>query len=330
MLKRKKTTSTTKVSLSSQSRSLKRMNRSYGRNVLFNCHSRYHGPDRVSREIKIALSDNLHYNEKYNPHPNDYSIDVSSRHGNIGNLFGKSFDVIYLVNCPDDVYIETDEDDMGDWNLDLFQNLDDILNDNGVIITRVAETGIDALLNTYNYLHNTDFSFSGFNEDDEMSPTKLNAMNLKIKKKFLRDIIPIIRRMMKDFLKRNHFRFKLLSRRENEQYIYKEFSNRTDDSIHEFFVLRKISNQPSFTATSPQSVTPSSLRSSTKTNTKTNGGKSPFVSKPSVKKTKTRKTSKKPSQNIKKVTTSTRGGKSQSKKTKSKDVIKKVHVRRNL
>ena len=269
MFKRKRTitTTTTRVSPSSQSRYLKRTNVNRttresirGRNILFNCHSRYHGPERVSKEIKVLSSDKLHFNEKYKPHPNDYRIDVSRSHENIRDKFGKTFDVIYLVNCPSDVYIEMYDDDMGNWSPVLFQNLDSILNEDGIIVTRLAETAMEAMLNTYNATNRTNYSFSGFNEDDDISHTKLDSINLKIKRKFLRETIPILRKMTRDFLKFNNLGLKLLSRADNEHYVHKNFSNRTEDSIHEFFVIKKIANQtPNYS--SPNSITPMSLRS---------------------------------------------------------------------
>jgi hypothetical protein len=249
---------------------------SSGRNVLLNCHSYHHdndsGSKHISNELILNSSDNLYYNELYNAHPTDYQIDISKSHGinKIVDKFKKTFDIIYLVNCPDNVYIKTDIDNMGIWNSELFENLYYLTNDNGVVITRIAETGINALLETYNYENNTDYEFSGFSEDEDLNSVDFNSINLKVKKTFLKEIIPIIRRMMKQFLKQNDMGFKLLSRNMSNKYIHKNFSQRIDDSIYEFFVIQKVPkrNQSLMSKTnnsnyneSPQSVTPDSLLS---------------------------------------------------------------------
>lgn len=241
----------------------KRTNTTDGRNVLFNCHSLNHGSEMVSKEIIIDRSDNLYYNELYNSHSTDYSIDITPRDYDLESKFGRKFDIIYLVNCPDDVYItadykenEDDDDDyeddddnkMGEFNLNLFQNLDSIMNNDGVIITKIAETGINSLLNTYNTKHNTRYHFSGFNESDELSLSELNSINLKIKKYFEGEIIPIIREMMKDFLKNNDLGFVLLELKQNKKHIHENFSDRIDDSIDEFLVIKKV-NKNNFKST---------------------------------------------------------------------------------
>lgn len=241
-----------------------------GRNVLLNCHSYNHdndsGSKHISNELVLNSSDNLYYNELYNAHPTDYQIDISKSHGinnEIVDKFQKTFDIIYLVNCPDNVYINTDNDDMGIWNPELFENLYYLTNDNGVVITRIAETGINALLETYNYENNTNYEFSGFSEDEDLSSVDFNSINLKIKKMFLKEIIPIIRRMLKQFLKQNDMGFKLLSRNMSNKYIHKNFSQRIDDSIYEFFVIQKVlKKKDTFSSNqSPQSATPNSLLS---------------------------------------------------------------------
>jgi len=247
-----------------------------GRNVLLNCHSYHHdndeGSEHISNELILNSSDNLYYNELYNAHPTDYQIDISKSHGinKIVDKFKKTFDIIYLVNCPDNVYIKTDIDNMGIWNSELFENLYYLTNDNGVVITRIAETGINALLETYNYENNTDYEFSGFSEDEDLNSVDFNSINLKVKKMFLKEIIPIIRRMMRQFLKQNDVGFKLLNRNMSNKYIHKNFSQRIDDSIYEFFVIQKVpkrngtstlkTNNSNYNE-SPQSVTPDSLLS---------------------------------------------------------------------
>lgn len=247
-----------------------------GRDVLLNCHSYHHDNDidskHISNELILNSSDNLYYNELYNAHPIDYQIDISKSDGinKIVDKFQKTFDIIYLVNCPDNVYIKTDIDNMGIWNLELFENLYYLTNDNGVVITRIAETGINALLETYNYENNTDYEFSGFSEDEDLNSVDFNSINLKIKKSFLKEIIPIIRRMMKQFLKQNDMGFKLLGRNMSNKYIHKNFSQRIDDSIYEFFVIQKVPKRNETSTLkmnnsnynkSPQSVTPDSLLS---------------------------------------------------------------------
>ena len=213
-----------------------------GKHILLNCHSMGHGAEKIYREIKIERGvDVLHFNELNIPVAGDYRIDLSIKHPDINKMFDrKKFDIIYLVNCPDDVYIDIYEEDGGDFSLTLFNNLSNILKTDGVVMTRISETGINSLLQEYNSTHNTSHYFHGFNEDDEIPEEKLNAINLAIKEEFLSLIIPIIRKMMKRFLKTNDLLYKLLSITENKKYIHEDFSSRSDDAIEEFLVMKMI------------------------------------------------------------------------------------------
>ena len=254
-MKRKRQKNMTTKSPLEKSKTSKRINNG-GRNILLNCHSIQHGLDRVKKEIKIENNDKLYYNDKYYPNLNDYRIDISILQNDINNQFGKQFDVIYLVNCPEILYI-----DEGNWNLELFQNFNAIVKEDGVVITRIAETGINSMLNSYNSIHGTNHNFLGYDERDDISEEVYNKNNLDIKKKVLKEIIPILRKMTREFLKRNNLGFKLLSRNDNKQYIHKNFSDRIYESIYEFFVIKKISSVSQIVSPS-KSKTPSSLASS--------------------------------------------------------------------
>lgn len=213
-----------------------------GKNILLNCHSMGHGVEKIYREMKIERGiDMLHFNELNVPVAGDYRIDLSIKQPNVNKMFDrKKFDIIYLVNCPDDVYIDIYEEDRGDFSLTLFNNLSNILKTDGIVMTRISETGINSILQEYNSTHNTSYYFHGFNEDDEIPEEKLNAINLAIKEEFLSLIIPIIRKMMKRFLKTNDLPYKLLRITENKKYIHEDFSSRSDDAIEEFLVMKMI------------------------------------------------------------------------------------------
>lgn len=121
-------------------------------NVLLYCHSSSHDQKIISDRLINYENNKYSYNDIINI--KDINIDLASNiiydDDFLSKNYKKKFDIIFLVNCPWNVYIEInegDEDMPFELNNILFKNLKKLLNENGVIITTLSDYAILALHN---------------------------------------------------------------------------------------------------------------------------------------------------------------------------------------
>jgi len=122
------------------------------KNVLLYCHSSRHDQKIISDKLINYENNKYSYNDIINTE--DINIDLSSNiiydDDFLSKNYKKKFDIIFLVNCPWNVYIEInegDEDTPFELKNVLFTNLKKILNENGIIIITLSDYAILALHN---------------------------------------------------------------------------------------------------------------------------------------------------------------------------------------
>jgi hypothetical protein len=173
-------------------------------NVLLYCHSIKHDQKIISDRIKNYKINNYTYNDIISK--DDINIDLAANiiydDDFLSENYKKKFDIIYLVNCPWNIYIEINEEDEDipfELRNVLFTNLKKILNENGVIITTLSDYAILAL-------HNINMKQSDETLLIELKKIKSND----IYKRKIRTLIQILS---------SKLNLKLLDINENKKYI---------------------------------------------------------------------------------------------------------------
>lgn len=176
------------------------------KNILLYCHSSKHDQKIISDRL-INYKNNVYsYNDIISK--NDINIDLSSNivydDVFLSTNYKKRFDIIFLVNCPWNIYIEInkdDEDNPVELKYILFQNLKKLLNKDGVIITTLSNYAILALNN--------------INLDQNDTILSLELEKIKSNPNYNRNIREIINELS------SKLKLKLLNIEENKNYIIK-------------------------------------------------------------------------------------------------------------
>lgn len=227
------------------------MSNSIEKKILLVCHSRDHGFEQIYRELKLnddhKLNDDIFdTNDIYGKNAKDIKIDLSVQYfkdiDKLKHDFNNTtYDIIFLVNCPSILYI-TEE---GSLNINLLKNLSNLLKDNGVIITRFADTAIEDILNIEVPHFNREIVSKYLSDNKSSSIIKKSSKLINIYKKIMwkrLQYIKNIRRKIITILNKKHIDLTLLNMYDNNDYIKKKPLNIYDYeyNIDFYFIFKKI------------------------------------------------------------------------------------------
>ena len=182
--------------------------------ILAYCHSQTHEEikdSKIINTLNINQFDEIDTCDLYEKHPNDINIDLSKKILTTNDIaqFNK-YDIIYLVNCPYHVYINDDTQ----YNEILFKNLFTLLNVNGVIITRIARSGIEELtLKTIDDIQDVKEALTNAKKIEEL-------LNLRVEmyKTYLTSL-NICKKLLQNFFTENKIGLRILRIESNSKYI---------------------------------------------------------------------------------------------------------------
>lgn len=180
--------------------------------ILAYCHSQTHeerGDLNIINTLKINKGDEIDTCDLYGDHKKDIKIDLS-RQISIDDIKKfKRYDIIYLVNCPSSVYIKGE-----DFNEDLFRNLFQLLNSNGIIITRLSRQAIEDISEIV--IEDIEDVKEALN--DEQKKELLLKLQISIHKEF-KSALYVSEIKLQDFLKEKRIDLKILTKSENSKFI---------------------------------------------------------------------------------------------------------------
>lgn len=219
--------------------------------ILAYCHSLKYTTKKIIDELKFDTTNCvIDTNDLPNNNEKDITIDLSKKILNDKedisntekNKYKTSYNIIYLVNCPSDVYI-TDNN----FNSILFSNLYKLLINDGLLITRLSDDAIETLLkyklndDTFEIHPLLEIDGEYFNNEKAriLSTEEINIINLKIIEE-KKNIVLKVRKLLIEFLNlhEKEFKFVLLNDTDNKKYIKKN-DFQLDENIEEFFILKK-------------------------------------------------------------------------------------------
>jgi len=143
-----------------------------------------------------------------------------------------------MINCPSNVYINTKK-----FNINLFRNICNILDENGILTFRISLQAIESILNVIT----TDFIYIGEKNEKQdgtlLTEDEIKEINSKILQEH-KNNINLIREHIKDYFKTYDIPLILLDIEQNNQYISNANIKKDDDSfaLYQFFVFKKINN----------------------------------------------------------------------------------------
>jgi|694.fasta_scaffold00159_18 hypothetical protein len=198
--------------------------------ILAYCHSKNHS-DKVKKDLKVPKKYHYDTNDIHGSHANDIKIDLSRRNYNVDalqNIYKKTYDCIYMINCPSGVYISNNK-----LNRILFMNMYHILKPGGLLITRFSDT---AILEIFSLDENYSLNNYIVDENPYATVKELEEHNQNEFESYM-NILKRLRINLKEQLIKQKLPFTLLDESENQKYIndnYEQFS-----SVSEYLIFQK-------------------------------------------------------------------------------------------